>query len=317
MMTNNMLFFAGPSNAELARAVAAELGEPCAPCVFTRFPDGEVSVELESSVGGRDVLLLQPTAPPVNDHLMELLVFADACRRASARSLTAVVPYFGYARADRRQGRRVPVTASMVAELMEAVGVQHLITLDVHSAQVEGFFRIAVDDCSAVEALSRAVAPSAVAGSVIVAPDLGATRLATAYGRLLSLPVAVVHKLRRSATEVTSSGITGDVRGRRCIVVDDMITTGGTIEGAITALRDAGAHRDVIVAATHGVLTDAAWDRLARAGVQELFLTDSVAVDVRSQPRTHIVSVASVLATAITRLSGDRRPEVAHLFGSG
>ncbi|HEU4722344.1 MAG TPA: ribose-phosphate diphosphokinase [Gemmatimonadaceae bacterium] len=190
MRHEEVLFFAGPANPPLAAAVARELGTSIAPCAFSAFPDGEVSVEIGTSVAGRDVVLLQPTSPPVNDHLMALLSFTDACRRASAASVTAVVPYFGYARSDRRQGRRVPVSASMVADLMRSVGVSHLITLDVHSPQIEGFFRIPVDDCSAVPVLADALRHHVTERSVVVAPDLGAARLAGAYGQRLELPVA-------------------------------------------------------------------------------------------------------------------------------
>lgn len=316
-MTHEWLLFAGPANPDLALAVASGLETSCAPCEFARFPDGEVSVSLGRPVAGRDVLLLQPTAPPVNDHLMELLAFADACRRGSAASVTVIAPYFGYARSDRRQGKPVPVTASMVAQLIEAVGVQHIITVDVHSPQIEGFFRIPADDLTAVPALSDALAEHIPPRSVVVAPDLGAVRLATAYGQRLGLPVAVVHKLRQSATSVTSTGITGEVQGRSCIIVDDMITTGGTIAGAVAALREAGASGTMTVAATHGVLTDAAWSRLARAGIQALFLTDSIAVRVRELPVTRIVTIAPMLATALARLSGERQPPVAQMFGSG
>lgn len=311
------LFFAGPANTRLASAVAGELGVECAPSEFSRFPDGEVSVEIGSSVAGRNVVLLQPTSPPVNDHLMELLSFTDACRRASAASVTVVVPYFGYARSDRRLGRRVPVSASMVAELMRVVGVSHLITLDVHSPQIEGFFRIPVDDCSAVSVLADALARHVTDQSVVVAPDLGAARLAEAYAQRLKIPVAVVHKLRRSATSVTSTGITGDVLGRSCIIVDDMITTGGTVEGAVHALREAGAKRDVVLAATHGVLTDTAWERLARLGVAELVVTDSVVVPESDLLATRVVSVAALLAGELGRLTDERRARVEHVFGSG
>lgn len=315
--TDEPLFFAGPANPALASAVAGELGVPTAPCEFSTFPDGEVSVDIGTSVAGRNVVLLQPTSPPVNDHLLELLSFTDACRRASAASVAIVMPYFGYARSDRRQGRRVPISASMVAELMRAVGVHHLITLDVHSPQIEGFFRIPVDDCSAVPVLADALERHVTDRSVVVAPDLGAARLAGAYGKRLALPVAVVHKLRESATAVTSTGVTGDVRGRSCIIVDDMITTGGTIESAIRALREAGADPTVAVAATHGVLIDAAWERLARAGVAELVMTDSVVVRAREVLATRIVSVAALLADQLGRLTDERRARGEHVFGSG
>lgn len=303
------LCFAGPANPALAHAVATGLGTSLAACEFTRFPDGEVGVRLDVSVRGRDVVLVQPTSPPVNDNLMALLAFADACRRASAASLTAVVPYFGYARGDRRQGLRVPVSASLVAELMEAAGIHHVVAVHLHAPQVEGFFRIPVDEVSAVPVLCSLLDPRP--DMVVVAPDLGAAKLASQYGRRLGLPVAVVHKLRMSATEVTSVGLTGDVRGRRCVIVDDMITTGATIEAAVTAVRTAGATGDIVVAATHGVLTGQAWDRLQCAGVGELLLTDTVALSPWERPRTRVASVAPLIAGVLARMRHEHEPATA------
>lgn len=313
----DVLLFAGPANPVLARAIAGELGMDVAACDFARFPDGEISARIEPSVRGRHVVLVQPTAPPVNDHLMSLLAFTDACRRSAAASVTAVVPYFGYARSDRRQGLRVPVMGSLVAQLMESAGVDHVVTVDVHAPQLEGFFRIAVDNLTAAPTLADAIRDRIGPNGVVVAPDLGAARLATTYGRLLGLPVAVVHKLRRSATEVTSAGITGDVAGRQCLIVDDMITTGGTVESAARAVLAARAEPPVVIAATHGVLTGDAWERLARVGIGELLLTDSIAIEARHRPPTRVVSIAPLLADAIRRTSAERIPEPAHLFGSG
>jgi ribose-phosphate pyrophosphokinase len=313
----DVLLFGGPGNPRLAQRVAEELPAGLAACEFRRFPDGEVSVRIDAPVRGRHVALVQPTGPAVNDHLMELLAFADACRRAAAASVTAIVPYFGYARSDRRQGEQVPVMASLAAVLVEAAGVAHVVTLDVHSPQLEGFFRIAVDNLTAVPVLAAALAEHVTRESVIVAPDLGAAKLAAAYGRALALPVAVVHKQRRSPTEVSAAAITGDVAGKQCMIVDDMITTGATIASAAAAVRGAGARSAVIVAASHGVLTDDAPERLAAAGVRELLLTDSLAVLHRERPTTRIVPVAPIIAEWLKRTAGERHTEAAHLFGSG
>lgn len=314
---DEVLLFAGPANPVLAHRVAEELSIVAAECEFSRFPDGEVSVRLEPSVRGRHVALVQPTGPGVNDHLLELLAFADAARRAAAASITAIVPYFGYARSDRRQGEQVPVMASLVASLIEAAGVDHVVTLDVHSPQAEGFFRIAMDNLTAVPALAAALEAQMSRDAVVVAPDLGAAKLAAAYGRALTLPVAVVHKQRRSPTQVSFAGITGEVVGRQCVIVDDMITTGGTIATAAEAVRRAGAQADVVAAASHGVLTEDAGERLAKAGVRELVVTDSLVQTQRARPATRTVSVAPILAEWMARTAGERRLEAAHPFGSG
>lgn len=296
--------FAGTGSRQLASAVERELGLRFAASTAERFPDGEVFVRLDEPVRGREVVLLAATAPPVNEHLVELLALVDACRRADAARIVALVPYFGYARSDRRDGRRTPVMASLVADLFERAGVDHVVTLDAHTPALEGFFRIPVDNLTAVPVLASALEPRTLADSVIVAPDLGALRLANAYATHLELPVAVCHKRRLGGAEVSISRITGDVGGRRCIVVDDMISTGATIVESARAIDDAGAIPNPLVAATHAVLVPGALDRIAAAGVHELLVTDSI--ELRDEPgarlRPRAVSVAPLIATAIRRL---------------
>lgn len=261
---------------------------------------------LDEPVRGEAVILLAATAPPVNDHLVELLALADACRRADAGRIVAIVPYFGYARSDRRDGRRTPIMAGLVAELAERAGIDHVVTVDVHAPAIEGFFRIPVDNLTAVPILAAAVSerrgPSS-APPVIVAPDLGGVRLANRYAMQLDLPVAVCHKRRLSGTEVSVGRITGEVAGRRCIIVDDMISTGGTIAESVRALEEAGAEPEHVVAATHAVLVPGALEKLADAGVRELFVTDSIeSCDDSASIVPTIVSIAPLLATAIRRL---------------
>jgi ribose-phosphate pyrophosphokinase len=307
--TPETLLIAGTGNAPLAAAIAAELGRPLGACAIRRFPDGEVAVELEQSVRGREVVLLQPTAPPVNDQLVELLALADACRRAAAARVVAVVPYFGYARGDKREHRRVPVMARLAAELIESAGVHHVIAVDVHSQQLEGFFRIPVDVLTAVPLLCDAVRERLSVGTVVVSPDLGAVRLATAYARRLGLPVAVCQKRRLDGATVEMARVIGEVDRRPCLVVDDMITTGSTIAGAVAALREAGAADDMTVVATHGVFAEGAMDRLFDAGVRHVVVTDSVPAAPASGRRdVQMASIAGLLAGTIRRMWSDHAP---------
>ena len=296
--------FAGTANAELAGAIARELGMGLGSCTVERFPDGELSVHLEQSVLGHDVVVVQPTSPPVNDHLIELLVFADACRRAAAARLIAVVPYLGYARSDRRQGLRQSITASVVADFMCCTGIDHLLTLEMHTPQLEGFFRMPVDDLTAVPLLGASLHHQIPDYAVVVSPDLGGLWRATELGQRLGLPVAVCHKRRLSGTDVRITDVTGDVRGRACVIVDDMITTGGTIAEAVRALLAVGARPDFTVAATHGVFVSGAYARLAEAGVHAVLVTDTIALSEREWPPLRVVSVAPLIAAALRRLLG-------------
>jgi ribose-phosphate pyrophosphokinase len=300
-MTQDLMLFSGTANAALGAAVAAELGVRPGTCAVSRFPDGETTVRLDESVRGRDVYLVQSTAPPVNDHLMELLVFADACCRCAAARITAVLPYFGYARADKRHGRRDPITASLVAQLMQAAGINHVITLDLHAAQIEGFFQIPVDSLTAVPTFCHALRDRLPAGVVVVSPDTGRVAVATDYAHRLRSSVAILHKRRSSGTETAVTHVVGDVRDRSCLIIDDMISTGGTIARAIEALLAAGARPEIIVAASHGLFVGEARAQLSHRAIREVYVTDSVIVD-RSWPRLRVVPIAPLFAEAIRRL---------------
>jgi ribose-phosphate pyrophosphokinase len=293
----------GSANPALAEAIAGELGIASIGRTVERFPDGEVSVELEDSVRHRHVFLVQPTSPPVNDNLMELVALADACRRAAAKRVTAVVPYFGYARADRRKSRRVSIMGRAAADLLEASGVQHLVTLDLHSPQVEGFFRIPVENLTAIPTLAEAVRPHVNPDSVIVSPDLGAVERASALAERAGCRLAVVAKRRLSGREVEARRLIGNVEGRSCLILDDMISTGGTILTALEAIREAGARDDVRVAASHGVFAEGAREKLVKAGIRELLVTDSLAIPEGDDEGVRRVSVAPLLATALRRLA--------------
>ncbi|MGE0130514.1 MAG: ribose-phosphate diphosphokinase [Blastocatellales bacterium] len=305
MSKDSFTIFAGRANMALATRVAVEMGARLGACSVERFPDGELSVRLDEPVRGREVFIIQPTSPPVNDHLIELLAFADACRRASAAHITAVTPYFGYARADKRVGRREPITASMVADLMQAVGINHVVTIDLHAPQIEGFFHIPVDSLTAAPVMVEALRPRLPEEIVVVSPDAGRVRTATEYARLLGAPVAVLHKERASGVETRVTRLVGDVRDRSCLIVDDMISTGGTIVESIEALRSAGARPEIIVAATHGLLLAGAREKLMRGEAREVLVTDTVAASGPGWPRLRVVSIAPLIAATLRRFLAD------------
>jgi ribose-phosphate pyrophosphokinase len=297
---------AGSANRPLAEQTAQHLGVPLAPTLIERFPDGEVHVALQESVRGHDVYLIQPTSPPVHDHLLELLLLADACRRAGAARLTAVMPYVGYARQDRRASGREAVGARLVATLIGASGLQRVVAVDLHSPALEGFFDVPLEHLSAVPLLADAARPWVAAEGVVVAPDLGAVRLAERYARLLTLPVAVVHKVRVSGAAVQARGVTGEVRGRAPLIVDDMISTGATVEAAVATLLAAGCRPEISLVASHALLVDGAVDRLLAQPLRWCAATDSVRGSRDQRLPLQIVGLGALLAAAIERLHTDR-----------
>ena len=301
-MTGDFVIFAGTANRELAASVARELGVTIGACVVEQFPDGETSVRLDEPVRGREVFIIQPTAPPVNEHLMELLAFADSCRRASAAHITAIIPYFGYARSDKRDRERVPVMASVVADLMQRVGIHHVITVDMHTPQLEGFFRIPVDELAAVNVLAAALRNRLPEETIVVSPDVGRLPMATEFARRLNTSVVVLEKKRESGTETKVMHLVGDVRERHCLIIDDMISTGGTMRSGIEALLEAGARPEITIAATHGLMLDGARDKLSHESVREVLVTDTVRVNDKDWPQLRVVSVAPLIADAIRQL---------------
>lgn len=294
---------AGSANLPLAASIAHELGVPLCGRTIRRFADSELHVEIEQSVRGRDVYVIQPTSQPVDEHLMELLFIADACRRAGAARLTAVVPYFGYARQDRRASGREAVGASVAASLIEAAGFARVVAVDLHAAEIEGFFRIPLEHLSATALLAPCV--RAASDSVIVAPDHGAVKLAERYQAILHAPVVVIHKTRISGSQVSIGSIVGDVKDRSPIIVDDMITTGGTIEAAVTHLLEAGCRPEITVVATHALFVGPAIARLQALPIRQLIGTNSV--DASELPsHFQIVNLAPLIADTIGRLNADR-----------
>jgi ribose-phosphate pyrophosphokinase len=301
----HFILFAGTANPGLAKAIAQQLNIPLGECVSERFPDGEIAVRLLESVRQKSVFLIQSTSPPVNDHLVELLAFADACRRAAAARITAIIPYFGYARSDKRHGRREPITASMVAQVLEAVGIDRVVTLDLHAPQIEGFFRIPVDSLTAVPTLCEALRVSLPPDVVVVSPDTGRVQMATQYAQRLDTSVVVLHKQRKSGTETEVTRVVGDVGDRPCLIIDDMISTGGTLARSIEALLNAGVRPDITIAATHGLFIAGARAKLSHQSIRAVFVTDTVATQETDWRQLQVVSIAPLIAKAIQRFLSD------------
>ena len=293
----------GSANPSMASAIANYLGVESDGCSLQRFPDGELRPTVEN-VCGSDVYVIQPTSPPVNEHIVELLLLLDACRRARAARVTAVVPYFGYARQDRRTTPGQALGSAVVADAIAAAGADRLIVVDPHTPALEAVCRIPVETLSAVPALSGELAGELPKGAVIVAPDLGAVKLAEQYAGVLHGPVAVVRKQRESGSAVAALDIAGDVRGRPAVIIDDMITTGATIEAAVGLLRASGAAQDIVVAATHGLLVHAAVSRLHELELRRVLVTDTVAVKTAGT-MIRVCSIAPTIADAIACLHTD------------
>lgn len=304
----------GGAQPELGRAVAEALGGVQAACSVRPFPDGELEVELRSPVRGLGVYVVQPTCAPVGERLLELLLLCDACWRAGARAVSAVIPYFGYARQDRRQREGQPLGARVLAEALGTGRLTRLLSVDLHSRAIEGSFAAPLEHLTAVPLLAEAVRAWVRPDSILIAPDLGAVKLAEAYAKRLGLPMAVVHKSRLSGSEVAVRAVLGEVRERSPVVVDDMISTGGTVVAAVHALHEAGSGPEVTVVASHGLLVGEALQRLAEAPVRRLVTTDSVPPPARVPFPHQVVGLAPLLADTIRRLE-EHRP-LAELLAS-
>jgi len=304
----SLKILSGSANFKLAEQIANKLGVKLTARILERFPDGELHIEIQESVRGHDVYLLQPTCPPVDENLLELLLLADACRRAGAVQLTAVMPYFGYARQDRRARGREPVGARVVADLINTGGIGRIVAVDLHSRAVESAFAMPLEHLSAVDILAETLRPSVRDNSVIVSPDLGAVKMAERYAALLGLPVAIIHKTRISGEQVKVQRIVGDVCDKEAIIIDDMVSTGGTIEEAATALIEAGCSVSGIkVATTHGLLVGPAAARLAKLPIDRLYVSDSVPPPQGFPLPLEIFSLAGLLAATIRRLHSQDR----------
>jgi ribose-phosphate pyrophosphokinase len=300
----DLRIISGSANPALASAVANYLGVESSGAALERYPDGELRPVIENAAGA-DIYVIEPTAPPVNDHIIELLLLLDACRRARATRVTAVVPYFGYARQDRRTAPGQALGAAVVADAIASAGADRLVVVDPHTPTLEAQCRIPVETLSAVTTLSGELARDMPQGAVVVAPDLGAVKLAERYAAVLHGPVAVVRKQRESGSAVSASDVAGDVRGRPVVIVDDMITTGATIKAAVGLLRMRGAAPGIVIAATHGLFVHAAVSRLHELDLRSVRVTDTVAVKTAGT-FIRVCSIASTLADAIASLHTDK-----------
>ncbi len=300
-MYGEMVLFSGNANPALAGRIAERLGHPLAPAHVGRFSDGETRVELQQNVRGRDVFLIQPTCAPTNDHLMELLIMAEACKRSSVGRITAVIPYFGYARQDRKVQPRAPITAKLVSDLIETTGVGRVLTMDLHAGQIQGFFDIPVDNLYAQPLLLRHIKEEMLTpDTVIVSPDAGGTERARSYAKRLKTGLAVIDK-RRSGPNVSEvMHIIGDVKGKRAIIIDDMIDTAGTLVKGAQAVMDHGA-KQVFAVTTHAVLSGPAVERLNGSLFEEVVVTDTVPLNGKADAcsKLSMLSVASLFAEAI------------------
>ncbi len=300
-MFGEIKLFCGNANRPLAAAIAQHLGCSLGNSHVSRFSDGESRVEIDENVRGRDVFLLQSTCSPANDTLMELLILADACKRASAGRITAVIPYYGYARQDRKAAPRAPITAKLVADLLTAAGLDRVLTIDLHAGQIQGFFDIPVDNLYASRRLLPYLRENLPKDNlVVVSPDAGGTERARAYARRLNATLAVIDKRRDRPNESEVMNIIGDVDGKRAVLVDDMIDTAGTLTKAAKAVKDAGA-MSVCAVATHPVLSGPAVERLAKSVLEQVVVTDTIPLgpEAAKLKKISVVSIADLLGEAI------------------
>jgi ribose-phosphate pyrophosphokinase len=295
--------FSGSAHPDLAREIAQHLGLPIGQSRLRRFPDTEVSFQIDENIRGTDVFIVQPTCAPVDEHIMEMLIMIDAFRRSSAARITAVIPYYGYARQDRKDKPRVPISAKLVANILSASGVDRVLTMDLHKAQIQGFFDIPVDHLFAAPVIIDFLARQNFPNLTIVAPDAGGAERARAYAKRLGGELAVIDKRRTDDGTAEVMNVVGDVGGRTCVIQDDIIDTAGTISKAASALKDAGAAR-VFACAVHGVLSGPAFDKIEKAPLEKLIVTNTIPLNGDRSKHGKIVSlsVAKLLSQAIRNI---------------
>jgi ribose-phosphate pyrophosphokinase len=309
-----MKLVAGNSNRPLAEAIAAYLNTPLAKCIVRRFADMEIFVEVEENVRGEDVFVIQSTSAPANDHLMELLILIDALRRASARRITAVIPYFGYARQDRKPGPRTPISAKLVANMIDRAGADRVATLDLHAGQIQGFFDIPTDNLFAAPVMVQDIRETFDANNlIVVSPDVGGVVRARGLAKRIDAPLAIIDKRRERPGDSEVMNVIGNVAGRTCLLVDDIVDSGGTLVNAAEALLDKGAN-EVTAYITHGVLSGGAVARVTGSRLKELVITDSIlpSDSVKNAHNIRVLPIAPLLGEAIARTAEEK--SVSSLF---
>lgn len=310
---NSLRLLAGNANPELAREISEHLGIPLIDAQVGHFNNGEIQVMIGESIRGKDIFIIQPTCQPVNENLMELLIMTDACRRASAKSVTAVVPYYAYARQDRKTRGREPISAKLVANLMSAAGLNRVVTVDLHAGQIQGFFDIPVDHLAAAPALAEYFIRMELENVVVVSPDLGGVTRARSMADLLGTGIAIVEKRRPRPGCAEVMNLIGDVKGKTCIMIDDMVDTAGSLCEGAKALMKLGA-REVYACCSHGILTDPATQRIQDSCIKQLVITNTIPLDAAKKKCSKIVSIslAPMLADFIKCIY-ENKP-VSHLF---
>jgi ribose-phosphate pyrophosphokinase len=305
---NGLKIFSGNSNPALARKIAAEAGVELGFCQISSFADGEIQVEIHESVRGQHVFVVQSTCPPVNQNYMELFVLIDALKRASAKAITALIPYYGYARQDRKVAPRAPISAKLMADLVTTAGADRVVCLDLHAAQIQGFFNVPVDHLFAIPTLARAWRETHGAGNdfVAVSPDAGGVERCRAFAKRIECPIAIVDKRRSGPNEAKAYHLIGDVKDKTAIIVDDIIDTAGTLTQAVDSLYKYGAKR-VFAVATHPVLSGPAVSRVIESPLEKVWVTDTIPLSeaAKASGKIEVVSVASLLAEAIKRIHGN------------
>jgi ribose-phosphate pyrophosphokinase len=302
-MLERIRIFSGNANISLAQKICEKLGVPLGKANVTTFSDGETRVEINENVRGMDVFIIQSTCTPVNVTLMELLIMSDAMKRASADRITAVVPYYGYARQDRKVAPRAPISAKLVADLITTAGAQRLLSMDLHAGQIQGFFNIPVDNLFATPVLIDYMKKNYEDNTVVVSPDTGGVERARAFGKRLGASLAIIDKRREGPNEAQVMNIIGNIKGKRVIILDDMVDTAGTVVQAANALKDAGA-LEVSVCCTHPVLSGPAIDRIESSNIKEFIVTDTIPLSERASncKRIKILSVSGLLSEAVRRI---------------